>query len=154
MQDQIHIFVATPCYGGMVNQRYMISDIGLLQLGDKLGFKATLDLLGYESLITRGRNILVSRFLDNPTATHLLFIDADIGFDPSQVARMLRFDADVVAGMFRSSCTTGVPACITRSMARRWRPRPCAMSARPVKARKRRVATALLRRPMPGPGSC
>ena len=100
MQDQIHIFVATPCFGGMVSQRYMISAIGLLQLGDKLGFKATLDLLGYESLITRGRNILVSRFLDNPTATHLLFIDADIGFDPSQVARMLRFDADVVAGMY------------------------------------------------------
>ncbi len=100
MKDQPHIFVATPCFGGMVSQRYMISAIALLQLGERLGFKVTLDLLGYESLITRGRNILVSRFLDDPSTTHLLFIDADIGFDPTQVARMLEFDADVVAGMY------------------------------------------------------
>jgi hypothetical protein len=97
---QPHVFLATPCFGGMVSQRYMISAIALLQLGQQAGVKVTLDLLGYESLITRGRNILVSRFLDDPTATHLLFVDADIGFDPLQVARMLRFDEDVVAGMY------------------------------------------------------
>ena len=100
MSEQKHIVIATPCFGGMVSQRYMVSAIGLLQLGSSLGVKVTLDLLGYESLITRGRNILASRFLDDPTATHLLFIDADIGFDPAQVFRMLRFDDDVVAGMY------------------------------------------------------
>jgi hypothetical protein len=98
--SQPHIFVATPCFGGMVTQRYMISCIALLQLGDALGFRVTLDLLGHESLITRGRNLLVSRCLDDPSTTHLMFIDADIGFDPSQVARMLAFDEDVVAGMY------------------------------------------------------
>ncbi|MCW2316335.1 hypothetical protein SAMN06265338_101618 [Rhodoblastus acidophilus] len=95
-----HVFIATPCYGGMVTQRYMYSTVGLLNLGRELGFKVSLNLLGNESLITRGRNLLVSRFLDDPTATHLLFIDADIGFDPQQVARMLAFDQDVVAGMY------------------------------------------------------
>jgi hypothetical protein len=78
----------------------MISAIGLLQLGASVGVKVSLDLLGYESLITRGRNILVSRFLDDSTTTHLLFIDADIGFDPQQVLRMLRFNSEVVAGMY------------------------------------------------------
>ncbi len=100
MKTQPHIFVATPCFGGMVSQRYMVSAIALLQLGASLGIKVTLDLLGHELLITRGRNILVSRFLDDPSTTHLLFIDADIGFDPAQVIRMLRFDGDVVAGMY------------------------------------------------------
>jgi hypothetical protein len=100
MLPQPHLFVATPCFGGMVSQRYMVSAIGLLQLGASVGVKVSLDLLGYESLITRGRNILVSRFLDDSTATHLLFIDADIGFNPAQVLRMLRFDGDVVAGMY------------------------------------------------------
>ncbi len=96
----IHIFLATPCYGGMVGQRFMISAIALLQMGQAAGVKITLDLLGYESLITRGRNILVSRCLDDPTTTHLLFVDADIGFDAAQVFRMLGFDRDVVAGMY------------------------------------------------------
>jgi hypothetical protein len=38
--------------------------------------------------------------LDRAKATHLLFIDADIGFEPEAVARMLAFDVDVVAGMY------------------------------------------------------
>lgn len=95
-----HLMVATPCYGGMVTQRYMQSSIGLLQLGTRLGIRVSIELLGYESLITRGRNALVTRFLDSPAATHLMFIDADIGFDPAQVARMLNFGEDVVAGMY------------------------------------------------------
>jgi len=95
-----HIFLATPCYGGMVTQRYMHSTVGLLNLGRELGFQVSLNLLGNESLITRARNLLVSRFLDETSATHLLFVDADIGFDPQQAARMLAFDADVVAGMY------------------------------------------------------
>ena len=40
--------------------------------------------MGNESLITRARNTLVSQFLDadkeDDSLTHLMFIDADIGF--------------------------------------------------------------------------
>jgi len=96
----VHLFVATPCYGGMVTQRYMQSAIALLQWADRGGRRVSLELLGYDSLITRSRNTLAAKFLDTPTATHLMFIDADIGFDPRQVVRLLEFDADVAAGMY------------------------------------------------------
>jgi hypothetical protein len=95
-----HIFVATPCYGGLVHQRYMQSAIALLQSGPALGFQVTIEMLGYDSLVTRSRNTLAAKFLDTETATHLLFIDADIAFEVAQVVRMLRFDADVVAGLY------------------------------------------------------
>ncbi len=95
-----HIFVATPCYGGLVAQRYMQCVFALLQRGTERGFSVSLQMLGYESLITRGRNTLVSMFLDHPSATHLMFIDADIGFDPAEVEQMIRFDEDVVTGMY------------------------------------------------------
>jgi len=95
-----HIFIATPCYGGLVTQRYMQCVFTLLQRGTERGFGVSLQMLGYESLITRGRNTLVSMFLDNPTATHLMFIDADIGFDPTEVEHMLALGEDVVAGMY------------------------------------------------------
>ncbi|MBB4197753.1 hypothetical protein CCR94_07965 [Rhodoblastus sphagnicola] len=94
------LFVATPCYGGLVTQRFMYSMMGLVQRGVMAGLTTQVEMLGYESLITRGRNTLVSRFLDTPSASHLLFVDADIGFEPDQVFRMLAFDADVVAGMY------------------------------------------------------
>ena len=95
-----HVFVATPCYGGLVHQRYMQSAIALLQSVPALGFRVTIEMLGYDSLVTRSRNTLVAKFLDTETTTHLLFVDADIAFEVEQVVRMLRFDGDVVAGMY------------------------------------------------------
>ena len=53
-----------------------------------------------DALITRARANLVTLFLDDPTATHLLFADADIGFTPDQVFRLINSGADVVAGVY------------------------------------------------------
>jgi hypothetical protein len=94
------IFIATPCFGGLVSQHYMQSVLGLVKLGAKANFDVTLALLGHDSLITRSRNTLVSQFLKTPLATHLLFIDADICFDPEQVFHMLRFGREFVAGIY------------------------------------------------------
>jgi len=94
------VFIATPCFGGLVSQHYMLSILSLMQYAGQAGFDATLALLGHDSLITRSRNTLVSQFLNTPAATHLLFIDADICFEPQQVHRMLCFDQDFVAGVY------------------------------------------------------
>jgi hypothetical protein len=51
-------------------------------------------------LVTYARNELVGRFLDQANATHLMFIDADVGFEPDQVFRLLDFGGDVVAGVY------------------------------------------------------
>lgn len=98
--NTLHIVVATPCYGGVVTQRYMQSVCGLMLAATHDNVAITLQLLGNDSMITRARNSLVATTLDNADATHLMFIDADIGFTPDQVGRMLRFDQDVVAGMY------------------------------------------------------
>ena len=92
--------VATPCFGGLVTQRYMQSICGLLDYGRRCGLAISVELLGYDSLIPRARNTLVATFLDHPEATHLLFVDADIGFASDAVDRMLTFDQDVVAGLY------------------------------------------------------
>ena len=94
------VFIATPCFGGLVSQHYMQSVISLIQLASRANFDAALALLGHNSLITRSRNTLVSQFLNTPEATHLLFIDADIGFEAEQVHAMLSFDHEFVAGIY------------------------------------------------------
>ncbi len=96
----MHVVIATPCFGAMVHQAYMLSILRLLcsPLAQRVQF--TLEMLGHDSLITRSRNTLVARFLANPAATHLLFVDADIGFEPEQLERMLGFDQPVVAGIY------------------------------------------------------
>lgn len=99
-QKPVHLFVATPCFGGQVHQRYMQCVYMLMQYGSSHGFRVSVELLGRESLITRARNMLVSKFMDSETATHLFFIDSDIGFEIPQVLRMIEADKDVVAGMY------------------------------------------------------
>jgi hypothetical protein len=96
----MNVLIATPCFGAMVHQVYMLSILKLLcsPLAQRVGF--TLEMLGHDSLITRSRNTLVARFLASPAATHLLFVDADIGFEPEQLERMLAFDQPVVAGIY------------------------------------------------------
>ena len=94
------IFVATPCFGGLVTTGYMMSIVKLMQYAGQHKFSVSLNLLGRDSLITRARNTLVAQFMTVPQATHLMFIDADIGFEPELVHRMLAFDEDVVGGMY------------------------------------------------------
>jgi hypothetical protein len=101
MTDQIHLVVATPCFGGQVSSIYAGS---IFQLQRALRSKSNLDLKIHlrdgDALITRARANLMTLFLDDPAATHLLFVDADIGFKPEQVFRLLESGADVVAGVY------------------------------------------------------
>jgi hypothetical protein len=97
---QKHIFIATPCYGGQIGEPYFRSMMRLAILCNKYEIKYTISTLANESLITRGRNTLVSFFMENPDATHLFFIDADIEFNPEDLLRMVAYDKPVVVGAY------------------------------------------------------
>src|ERR1700733_3610531 len=94
------IFIATPCFGGMVSQNYMLSVIRLMSYAKSADFGVTLSIVGYDALISRARSTLVAAFLDAPGATHLLIVDADISFEPQQVERLLRFDKDFTGALY------------------------------------------------------
>jgi len=47
------------------------------------------------SLVTQGRNLCVSGFLDSD-CTHMLFIDSDIAFNYRMIERMLQYDKEIV----------------------------------------------------------
>src|ERR1700678_3123237 len=94
------VVVGTPCFGGMVSQDYTMSLLNLSSAAAQHGFDIAVMMLGNDALITRARSAIVAKFLDNPATTHLLFIDADICFEPEHVVRLLRFDRDFVAGLY------------------------------------------------------
>ena len=95
-----NIFFATPCYGGVVTDQYFLSMFRLSQVLMQYGIKFRITTLRNESLIPRARNILTAMFLEDASATHLMFIDADIEFDPEGVIRMLAMDKDVIAAAY------------------------------------------------------
>ena len=95
-----HIFIATPCYGGQIGEPYFRSMMRLAILCNKYDIQFTVSTLANESLITRGRNTLVSFFMEHPDATHLFFIDADIEFDPNDLLRMVAYDRPITVGAY------------------------------------------------------
>ncbi len=98
-QNRPAIYCAIPAYACILNNQFLSSLIRLQQLSQQNGIVCYFDILGNESLITRARNVLTERFLSSP-ATHLMFIDADIGFDPASVLRLLQADKDCATGTY------------------------------------------------------
>lgn len=105
MTNPRNILIGTPCYGGMLTQVYVQSLVRVMADVRALAAagESTVGLVlrtHQDSLITRARNSIFTAFLDQPQLTHLLFIDADTGFEPAQIKRMLDFEEDLVAGVY------------------------------------------------------
>jgi hypothetical protein len=99
------LFIGTPMYGGQCTGIYTKStnDLSMLCSSHKIPMKYY--FLFNESLIQRARNYIVDEFLRSD-CTHLLFIDADIGFDPRDALALLALQVsdpekyDVVCGPY------------------------------------------------------
>ena len=95
-----NIFFATPCYGGQITDQYFLSMFRLTQELIKYNINFRITTLRNESLVPRARNILNAMFLEAKECTHLMFIDADIEFEPESVIRMLAMDKDLITGAY------------------------------------------------------
>jgi glycosyltransferase involved in cell wall biosynthesis len=94
-----NIFFATPCYGGMLTDQFFLSMFKLTQALNHFKINYRLTTLRNESLVTRARNILTAMFLESD-CTHLMFIDADIEFEPDSVLRMLAMNKPLIAAAY------------------------------------------------------
>jgi hypothetical protein len=93
------IFVATPMYGGMCSGMYTKSTADLATIATQYGMDIRFFYLFNESLITRARNYLVDEFLRSPY-THLMFIDADIHFNPNDVLTLAALDKGIIGAPY------------------------------------------------------
>lgn len=94
------VHIAMPCYGGMLSEPTFISFIKFANTAKELGIGWTLGTIANESLISRARNTLVAKFLQRSENTHLMFIDADIGWEPWHLLLLLDRRKDIIGGLY------------------------------------------------------
>ena len=82
------IFIGTPMYGAQCSGIYTKACTDLAQICAANGITVKFYYLFNESLIQRARNYIVDEFLRSD-CDHLVFIDADIGFNPRDILGML-----------------------------------------------------------------
>jgi hypothetical protein len=94
------VHICMPCYGGQLTESTFMSFIKWANTCRQLNIDWTMETMTNESLISRARNTLTAKFLHNKESTHLMFIDADIGWEPWHLLVMLNRDVDVIGGLY------------------------------------------------------
>ena len=97
---KVHIHFGIPCYGGQITEPCFTSFLRFILMASKSGLQWSLDTMVNESLVTRARNNLMAKMMTNQAATHFMFIDADIRFQPEAIFMMLAADKDVIGGLY------------------------------------------------------
>jgi len=95
-----HIRFGLPCYAGLVHECVLTSMLNFSRIAQQLGMSFSVETMTNESLIPRGRNHITAKFLADSFATHLMFIDSDIGFAAEHIIKLILHDKDIVGGLY------------------------------------------------------
>lgn len=95
-----HIIFLTPCYNSSMYCTYTESLLQTMFMCKDLGIDATVHFCRNDSLVSRARNNLIAKGMSHLTATHFMFIDADITWNPFDILKLLVADKHVVGGIY------------------------------------------------------
>jgi hypothetical protein len=95
-----HPVIVTPTHSHSVFVNYFLSIVEFLSAARSYDMNVDVHAISGESLVTRARNGAVATFLKNPRWTHLIWVDADIGFAPHALFRLLLSEYDIAAGVY------------------------------------------------------
>ena len=82
------LFLGVPMYGGMAHMNFITGLLALSRKCQDVGVRLETYFIANESLVQRARNQIADQFMQSD-CTHMLFLDADIGFDANDVLMML-----------------------------------------------------------------
>ena len=103
-RNTIKLVIATPCFGGMLHNGYFQSILDLAVNFTRLNIPFEVMTIGNESLIQRARNGIVAKFMSDESATHLMFIDADITFSWVSIVKLLLSNKELCGGCYPKKC--------------------------------------------------
>ena len=102
------VFIATPTYDGKLHWATSKGIVGAAYMCAKANIGFAADVIPHDAFVQKGRATLVNRFLASGMRD-LLFVDADIGFEPEDVATICKAAPDVVCGLYLMKTNDATP---------------------------------------------
>jgi len=99
-EQKPYVCILTPCYNSQCYVNYVCSLINTKQLFDLYNIKLKIEFCKNDSLITRARNNLLAKAMNDKDITHFMFIDNDITWDPINIIKLLISEKPIIGGAY------------------------------------------------------
>lgn len=97
LEATINLLIATPCLDGKYERTFLLSLISTLWNLNKEGISVIWKDIPYCSDLSLARNKIFGEFYRNKQYTHLLMVDADMGWNGELVSNLLKMNLEFVA---------------------------------------------------------
>jgi len=94
------LYILTPCYGGVCYTSYTRSIMNTVEKLKQYNIDIHVEFCNSDSLVSRARNNLIAKAMSNPKTTHIMFIDADITWNPDDIIKLLISNKDLCGGVY------------------------------------------------------
>jgi hypothetical protein len=95
-----HLFILTPVYGGMCHINYLSCLMSTKDLFSKMDCPLSVEFCKNDSLVSRARNNLIAKAMTDPSITHMMFIDNDITWNPSDIMKLILSNKELIGGIY------------------------------------------------------
>jgi len=99
-ENKPYIYILTPCFGSINYVNYTISLMNTINMFREIGIPLQIVFCKSDSLVSRARNNLIAKAMNNPETTHILFIDNDITWDPLDILKLLLSEKPLIGGIY------------------------------------------------------
>ena len=94
------LYILTPCYGGVCYTSYTRSIMNTVEKLKQYNIDIHVEFCNSDSLVSRARNNLIAKAMSNPKTSHIMFIDADITWNPDDIIKLLISNKDLCGGVY------------------------------------------------------
>lgn len=99
-KNKVKLCILTPCFGDICHTGYVSSLLKTVNTLNSLKINHIIEFCRNDSLVTRARNNLIARAMNDLDITHFLFIDNDIQWGAEEIIKLLCHDKNIIGGVY------------------------------------------------------
>ena len=94
------VYILTPCFASLCYVSYVHCLMLTVETFRQYNIELKIEFCRNDSLVSRARNNLVARAMNDPKMTHIMFIDNDISWDPIDILKLMISNKSVIGGIY------------------------------------------------------